>query len=367
MLKIGAGAYTLTSSLHTAPKGLILEGETRILRQITSVQSSSGSSGDYSIVLNVFDVDGIVEGDECAISDATGGTNPLALHGTYEITDVDVVNSRITIHSTTATLPSGAVEATLRVYRTVLNCVGCSGVTTSADIALQHLAIVGDGTADMSGIAPTAMVQIDQVAVRKFSTAGVLCSDGGSVIGDALAISDCGKGILAELGNYCHLTGLIISHTTGSGLYARTSGVIIAPEVSIYAGTNGIECLTSGTVIADSAIIRKAGYGIQANLQGHVIASSASITECSTGIWCKMKSDVMAKLSSITSCTTVQVNVADSAMVDVSSATISGTNAITAWLYSYVKAPGGGYGSLSGTCSPTVNTQGNIYSYIATP
>lgn len=114
----------LDSSLYLNPERIRIYG-TVISMDITSVQSSSGSSGAWSIILNVTSVGTVAVNEYLAVIDTpTGGTNPEYLLGCHQITDVDSGNSRITISSVnqTATAPSGAVTTTAAVLQTRFIC-----------------------------------------------------------------------------------------------------------------------------------------------------------------------------------------------------------------------------------------------------
>lgn len=114
----------LDSSLYLNSERIRIFG-TIIFVDITSVQSSSGSSGAWSIELNVTSVGTAAVNEYLVVMDTpTGGTNPEYLLGCHPITNVDSGNNRITISSVnqTATAPSGAVTTTASVHQTRIVC-----------------------------------------------------------------------------------------------------------------------------------------------------------------------------------------------------------------------------------------------------
>jgi len=91
-------------------------------RTITSIQSSSGSAGDWSYVLNVSSVTGITAGEYILISDTGGVTDGERLGGCWKITNVDSGNTRLTINVTdwTTSALSGSLTGDFCVLNTIV-------------------------------------------------------------------------------------------------------------------------------------------------------------------------------------------------------------------------------------------------------
>jgi hypothetical protein len=365
-LQVDDGEYVITAPIANLPEHLIISGKNNMIRSVTSVQSSSGSSGNYEIVLNLLDVSSIEEGDECAITSASGGTNPLALQGTFEVTDVDAINSRITIHSPTTVLPSGLVTATARIYKTRIAASGCSGVTANTDVTLQHLAIIGDDTADMSGVAPDgAATTLTNVAIRNFAVNGVLAERGAQINADILTICACYNGVNAQTAGTVNADDLVITHVTKYALYCEYSAAIIAPGALIYKCDIGILCQHSGVVKAPEVVIENfTTFGVHAIINGTVSILEASLSSSAVsaqGIACLYHATVFTQVATIICPLPVYADY--NAFVNAELGVLTGTSGgVYASYYSFVNALGS---VITGALSPAKNTQGNNYAYIA--
>ena len=104
-------------------------GAAPVSTTVTSVQSSSGSRGAWSFVLNVGSVAGISAGQYAVISATSGGTLPEGLCGCWPITNVNSGSSQITISTPlqSSTIPSGSITGTLVVPQTIISCRGQLG------------------------------------------------------------------------------------------------------------------------------------------------------------------------------------------------------------------------------------------------
>jgi len=121
------GIYSISETLipqHPCGHLITLSGETVLEKTLNSIQSSSGSSGDYSIVLNLNNVTDIETDNYIIIPyNVSGGTNTTYACGCHKITNVDSANNRITIKSTHRKgAPSGAVSGTVKIFKTVFDC-----------------------------------------------------------------------------------------------------------------------------------------------------------------------------------------------------------------------------------------------------
>lgn len=124
----------LDSSRFLSPQQIKFVGEPLDSLTITSIQSSSGSSGAWSIVLNLSSLGSVAVDHYIFITEVlTGGSNPEFLMGCHKITNVDVPNTRITIEclNRTATAPSGAVSGTVSLCQTRIYCQNSPGPQTT--------------------------------------------------------------------------------------------------------------------------------------------------------------------------------------------------------------------------------------------
>lgn len=151
---VAAGSYTDTTTFTVQSRfGNIftVKGATPITHSLSSIVSSSGSAGSYSVVLQLDDVTGITASqDYIIIGNASGGTNPTYMDGVFPVTAVDTGSNQITVTSLSqaSSAPSGSVTATVTDIPTVLHWTGTSAIQIfgQSALALQNIVIVGDGT-----------------------------------------------------------------------------------------------------------------------------------------------------------------------------------------------------------------------------
>lgn len=118
---------TITDNLVSSHR-IKIKGKNTYTTAITSVQSSSGSSGAWSIILNVNSTDDFDVGDFVMCTGASGGSNGAYLNGLHEVTNVDTINVRITIASKHrgAGAPSGAATANVTIIKSVISFVAAN-------------------------------------------------------------------------------------------------------------------------------------------------------------------------------------------------------------------------------------------------
>lgn len=170
---------------------------------ITSVQSSSGSTGTWSIILNVASVDNIAIGDYISCLAPSGGTLTTYLAGLFKVTNVDAVNTRITVSSThkAVAAPSGAVSGSIKIYKSIVHFTGTSGFLAwdgGAILYINNVVVEGDGTASTVGIdiQDLGRVSTQGFGVANFAT-GIFVGNSNSNL-QSVAVSGCtGVGYLA--------------------------------------------------------------------------------------------------------------------------------------------------------------------------
>lgn len=262
-INVGEGIFNSASPIlfdsGTAAKKISISGVTSSAN-IQSVQSSSGSSGAWSIVLNMDNVSGIQEGHVITCVSPSGGVNPTYLAGAFLVTSVDAPNSRITITSKhrAAAAPSGAVSGAVTVLKSVLSFTGSDGIRAwngAAALNLANVAIVGDGTNNGLSIQDLGRLWIGSgvVAVVGFSV-GVLCLYN-SEINDGVLVQSASdsNGFHVDSGSVVKCTSLISSGNSSNGFYA-TGGYIQAGSLTIATGNgaNGFYAANGAEIIAPS-------------------------------------------------------------------------------------------------------------------
>lgn len=154
---IWSASDTVRDSDFLSPDRILFVGRNTYSKTLSSVQSSSGGTGNWSIVLNLNNVTNVAVGDYAHIVTATGGTNPTYATGVHEITNVDAPNNRITITSKNlaTSAPSGAVTGTITVLKSILSFAGFSGFESAGGagfFGIKNLVVKGDGTASTYGL-----------------------------------------------------------------------------------------------------------------------------------------------------------------------------------------------------------------------
>lgn len=237
-LEIDDGVFTDTTPIYLVGvfnKSIIITGKHIYNRTVSSVQSSAGAAGNWDIVLNVNSVANMSTSDYVNIYDSAGGVNPTYLAGTFQVSNVDVVNSRITIHSThhAAVAPSGAITANVTVFKSILKFTGSDGIQIfggGTAINLDHVAFVGDGTHYGISLQDNGRVfVIDTIGVAHWSY-GVFANYSSELNSSGLVSSSDASSFnyIINTGAVCDVSKLISSGGL-YGFYADTGGEISSP------------------------------------------------------------------------------------------------------------------------------------------
>lgn len=160
-IQLADGTYNHTSPInprHPCGRSIAIAGQNTYTRAATAIQSVSGSSGDWSYVLQLDSVTNLAVGDWVLVKSATGDLNPTYLLGMHRITAIDIANARTTlaVKNRTPTAASGATSATLTALKTSLAFSGCDGIVVYDQFCLgglDKLALVGPGSGMFYGLA----------------------------------------------------------------------------------------------------------------------------------------------------------------------------------------------------------------------
>lgn len=318
-IQINDGAYAISTALYLTNYNLLntlIQGQHNYKGTVNSVQSSSGSAGAWSIVLNVDSVAHAAVNDWIAITAPSGGTKPTFLAGAFQITNVDVTNTRITISSQhkNATAPSGAVSATLSILKTVLNFSGCDGFRIWNNICLlclDNVMVTGglgytginvqDGSRVVLGYGPNSIVGISGFSINVLGDGAQIGSNGPIVSSNGsynFQAQDCGKVSLypgsvssagGAIGIYSTRNGSVEmatgSITTGNstGIYSELGGVVNSPSGNFCTGnTTGMTNTTSGYCNALATITFSDNTKDVALNSAYVGSFTATLTGCTT-------------------------------------------------------------------------------------
>ncbi len=255
-VSLGDGRYNTGVTVnHPYGNRIAITGANTYDKTISSVQSSSGSSGNWTYVINVNNVTNVTNTDYVLIyySSISAGTNRECLVGCHPITSVDAINNRITFTSKiiTANAASGAIIGTCAVIKTVLYNTGSTVITISPSSSLMSFAkLVLEGNGTSNGL----YVNSGSVATC-YSTFGIYnmlyglyLASKGTVSSFLGIISDCNRGINTI--SSCTVNGYGSSTVTGC-----TTGIYLYGCTFLWFGSSPaiIGCTTGVNVQLNSA------------------------------------------------------------------------------------------------------------------
>lgn len=265
-LILDEGTHTYTSQIivnHPDSDKITIKGATSYTKTMTSVQSSSGSNGAWSVIINLNDVNNIAANDYCIIHTASGGTNPLYIAGCHQITNVDVANNRITVlvKAKTAAAPASTIIATVIVLKSIVNFSGSNGFLSISGRTTKFDTLAVIGTTTFYGFIAThcSTIFLSTVGIAEWSYG--IYAYGNSLIRlyrGICAISGCD-----QIGAYSTDGGLIFwtsGYSTGNVFGYRT---IFAGQIS--AGSSFGIGNTTGWSAGNNGYLYTAAYTASGN------------------------------------------------------------------------------------------------------
>ncbi len=278
---LGAGTHNYSSEVTVQSpftKVVYFKGATPISAAMSSVQSSSGSAGAWSITVNLNSISGMAAGQVAVFKSCSGGTNPFYMEGPWLISSVDAINSRITVTSTnrSTNIPAGAVTATVLVLTTVLKFTGCYGINIYSGgtaLNLQDMAIIGDNSGSNTGLNLQDVGRCfinGAVAVMNFGGINVYANYNSELNGDGeLYISGSGEhGLYMDTGSVAEVKPIVSSGNGGIGFYCFAGGIVSTGDrlIANGNGSHGVGLYTMGCVKIDSGTVLAAqgngGWGL---------------------------------------------------------------------------------------------------------
>jgi hypothetical protein len=254
------------SIVHPNSDRITIAGKTQLSITYSSIQSSSGSVGAYTFVLNVSSVAGIAVGHYALIYTASGGSNPNAVLGCWKITDVDAVNTRISVATTNkkASLPSGAVAGGIIIHKSVVSwdTAATGGIYAEANLVgptLRNFTLEGNksATAGNNGLTGTSRggTGANRVGVSGFYR-GIDAAGTKLDYTDGIISSAANRGVSAIGNGTVYLTNGVVSGCGSGGCTATTASYIGADSVRAIANTGAgfSTALLGGTVYANNSI-----------------------------------------------------------------------------------------------------------------
>lgn len=345
-IEVEDGTFNHTAAIvpkHPCGGRISIVGTNTYVKSLTSIQSSSGSAGAWSIILNLNNVTDIATNDYVLIRATSGGTLPEYLQGAHKVTNVDSGNGRITVASKhkNASAPSGAVvSSSVTVVKTILTFTGgIHGIAVGAPYTLGNLdkvVLEGGAASGYHGI----------ITGIKDGTTG---SIGGSIYcGTTVGVVNFNRGMLALNGEiaaaYCMASG-----NTGIGFSATQEGYLEVPySVSSGNSSDGFNAYQGGTVTANNSV-----------------STGNSLQGFYNGIGCFLNANTCVSAGNLANGFLTEFG---GSMEAISASSINNT----VWGYytgrrGYMLATSStASGNGSGSYSPSVDTQGNEYAYIDT-
>ena len=272
-------------------KQVVVQAQHSYSTSVSSIQSSAGSSGAWSIVLNVTSVANLSTASDVAITGVSGGINPTFLAGVFPITNVDAINSRITISSThrAASPPSGAVTGTVNVLPRI-RFSGTDGIDVwngNAVLNISGVSLVGDGTAGKNGLSVQDLGRVyvqDILGVRRFGSNNILLLYNSQLNAQGPIVSSAsgGDGIGVQYASSFTAPSTVSTGNANNGVTANGSGTVNLTDGgsgSIVSG-NG----NSGAVATNGANISAGTATASANTVAGFATSGRGMLGASTAI-----------------------------------------------------------------------------------
>ena len=319
---VATGAHTFTvpaTGAYNANKfgSFKIIGPTPVALSITGQVSVSGGAGNYSVVLGVSTIAGIAVGDWLHTVQVAGTGVPEAHRGIWEITNVDAVNTRITVRNTirSAAFPTNTItSSTSSVLKAALKFNNCDGfvVNGSRIDFFDNLAVVGNadsywssanvtgtekgthgfaigsqtvavnGKADNANQYGVSLGHVSfgpNVGISGFDQQGIVTELGGTFWGDFL--SSCNnkrRGVYISTGSSARAKHISSNGNYLDGAICDIGGNLYSSSVScaIGNGQRGVTSSQGSTLVFDSGIMSYNGSdGAGAVLGGTVQATSA--------------------------------------------------------------------------------------------
>lgn len=291
-----AGVATFTQPILISAEGgenLSIKGFSNIPITITGQSSVSGSAGDYSVVLSVNSVVGVVVGDylHCNASIGTGASD---IHrGAWKITAVG--SGLITVRNTCqlTSFPANTItSSSSRIIKSVFRFIGCDGIVVKSAVLGELSDVVLEGNSDdywssinISGTERGThgiIVGANTIAINgKTDSANLIGVTGGSVsCGKFVGINGFDQqGVVTELGGNFWGDFVASCNNKRRGFYASTASGIRAKQISANGNyLDGVICDLSGSIYASStsAAIGNGRSGVSASQNGAIIFDSGS-------------------------------------------------------------------------------------------
>jgi hypothetical protein len=284
--------------VHPNSDRITITGKTQVSTTLTSIQSTSGSLGAYSFVLNVGSVANIAIGDYALIYGTSGGSNPYAVQGCWKITDVDAVNTRITVATTNrkASLPSSTVAGSITIHKNVISWdvaatggIYCEANTVGA--TLSNLTLEGNksATSGNNGVTGTLRASggANRIGISGFYR-GVEAAGTRIALNNSIISSASNRGVSSVANGTVYAANGVVTGCGGGGVAATTASYPDAGNTVSAANTGAgfSGSFLGGTVYAlDSVAAHNTTWGYQAVSISRIYAVGATVSDNTSGTY----------------------------------------------------------------------------------
>lgn len=401
-INLAPGTYTSTSTLiinKLYGQQLSIVGAAPINLSVTSLNSVTGTVGNFAVKINVTSTTGVSVGQFVRINSLTGTGAYLLHYGCWKITAVTASTITLANSCQLSVFPASTITGgTISVLTSVLQFNGCSGLVASNVGLIDQIAIVGDRTVNTIGISN--------------GDASVVSYTAGTInFGQKVGINGFASGLYAHFSGSIHAYLICSSNNMIYGLQSQHSGsLMIYGAVSSGNGNHGVITQYSGSANFESGIaVGNGQYGILQQLGGGLLAKSCvanyngiagiasfynGLVQCfsatvsnntSYGIYTQFGGTVYASNAQVTNNGVNGIYAVDRGIIDAGSAILTGngSNAASADRGAYINmysssvgvaqiyAQNGSWINAVGVTGspvyfPSANTQGNTLSYIDT-
>ena len=296
-IKINAGAGVFSSSSPNDltgyfSKDIQIIGATPVSLTISSFGSASGSTRNWSVVINVTDASSVSVGDYGIIRSPIG-TGAKEVHcGCWEVTaktstSVTLKNKYYGSAFPTNTLTGG----TFTVIKTVLKFTGCNGFQGGNFGKIDQVAIVGNNTAGSFGLLP-ADVSAD------------LSSSISLNLGQNVGVAGFDIGMVAHFGVSIHADSIVCSDFSTYGLSAQHGGTIFANNGIVSGGSStnyNVMSQYGASIYFEGGLTIGAFRGVQAQLGGNILFKSGKALLCdNAGAGASFNGTIQAEFATLT-------------------------------------------------------------------
>jgi hypothetical protein len=267
-INVAAGHYTESSLYIDPPNGYYtrIRGAAILTKSMTSLQSSSGSSGTWTHIINLNNITGISVGDFVAINVISGGTNNATMYGYHEVTNVDTGNNRITISNKnkSAGTPSGAITADVYVFTTILRFNGTTGFNIR-DVVKDFLGNIG-----LSQIGTTGTTI--GISLSSYGT-----NNGAGWVGSWIGASGFYDGMRVSGPANFRVTYTFAGNCSSGGFRCDNNGYFIMSGLAITAGnSHGLTIYHGGAMYPSSTITCGNTNGAYLNGNSYLLMGSGN-------------------------------------------------------------------------------------------